>query len=152
MFLGGNMHYIELTQSDLNKEIIDLYQYTFNQAPWFDHWDDITTTKRLTQLFTTMDFYGLALYSNKELIGFILGYDEVYYDKTMFVIKEFCISPDKQRGGYGKKLLKQLEQNVMNKGCQSMMLMTLKADQTLNFYLKNDYQVIDSLVMMSKPL
>lgn len=145
------MNYIELTKKDLNKEIIDLYQYTFNQAPWFDQWDEITTTKRLTQLFGIDDFYGIALY-DQELIGFILGYYEAYYDKTLFVIKEFCISPNVQRGGYGKKILEKLESILQSNGCQSITLMTLNAPQTLNFYLKNDYQIEESLLMMSKQL
>lgn len=143
------MVYIEMNLEDVTK-IIDLYIRTFNREPWNDHWQIESVEKRLMQMAKAPDFYGLMMYQEKELIGFILGNQQQYYDGIKFEIKEFCIDPRYQSGGYGTTLLAEFERRLMVQGVNEVLLLTLHNPQTEGFYEKKGYSLSNSMVLMTK--
>lgn len=145
------MIYIEMNLEDVTK-IIDLYIRTFNREPWNDHWQIESVEKRLMQMAKAPDFYGLMMYQEKELIGFILGNQQQYYDGIKFEIKEFCIDPCYQSGGYGTTLLAEFEERLLAQGIDEIILLTLKVPQTEGFYHKKGYTTSDDMILMNKKI
>ena len=115
------MTYIEMKDEDVFK-ITDLYIRTFNQAPWNDRWETWSVQKRLMQMAKAPDFYGLMLYQENDIVGFILGNAQQYYDGIKFEIKEFCIDPRFQSGGYGTTLLAEFEKRLLAQGIDEIIL------------------------------
>lgn len=71
--------YREINMSNI-EELVPVYIETFNSPPWNDGWTIETATKRLHQIISIEDFYGLSIYKNNELCGVIL-----------FLFISFCI-------------------------------------------------------------
>ncbi|MFQ6861190.1 MAG: GNAT family N-acetyltransferase [Beduini sp.] len=145
------MTYIEMKDEDISK-ITDLYIRTFNQEPWNDHWEAWSVQKRLNQMAKAPDFYGLMMYQDDSLVGFILGNQQQYYDGIKFEIKEFCIDPHHQSGGYGTKLLVELEKRLLVQGIDEIILLTLKDPRTEGFYHKKGYVTSNDMIMMNKKI
>lgn len=145
------MIYIEMNDQDISK-VTDLYIRTFNQEPWNDHWEPWSVQKRLMQMAKAPDFYGLMMYREKDLIGFILGNQQQYYDGVRFEIKEFCIDPDSQSGGYGTMLLAEFEKRLLDQGIHEIILLTLRDPRTKGFYQKKGYAVLEEMILMNKTI
>lgn len=145
------MTYIEMNDEDISK-VTALYIRTFNREPWNDHWEAGSVQKRLLQMAKTPDFYGLMMYQEKELIGFILGNQQQYYDGVWFEIKEFCIDPDSQSRGYGTMLLAEFEKRLLSQGIDEIILLTLRDPRTKEFYQKKGYTVLEEMILMNKTI
>ncbi len=143
------MNYVEMKEEDIHL-ITDLYIRTFNNEPWNEQWEVWSVQKRLSQITKAPDFYGLMLYHNESLVGFILGNQQQYYNGIKFEIKEFCIDLLVQNGGYGTKLLTEFERRLRLQGVDDFLLLTLRNPRTEGFYHKNGYVTSCEMLLMDK--
>ena len=138
------------------KEYLDdmtkIFIEAFNSEPWNEKWTEDIVKKRLLQLMNFDDFYGIVALDNDNIIGFILGNDEYYYNSTQFIIKEFCVDTKIKGMGIGKQIIEEFENRLKRRGVNEIVLMTLRSDDTLGFYNKRGYKNIDDLVMMNKSI
>lgn len=125
-----------------------LFCRAFNAAPWNDQWTSETAQKRLNQFMDTSTSYGLLMEEDGELIAFILGQHEQYYDGPRFCIQEFCCG--RQGGGYGTKLLTALEDRLKQQGVVRICLMTIRGDATEGYYGRRGYITEQDNVWMYK--
>lgn len=93
------MEYNILKVSDIEK-IIPLYLEYYNEIDGAD-WTEKTAYKRIHQVVTTEDSYGLILSDCSEIIGFVMGYFVQYDDGKAYNLIEILISTKYQIKGIG---------------------------------------------------
>lgn len=139
----------EIKREDLN-ELVDIYIEAFNGEPWNDNWTYETASKRLENMLDDSGFYGLKLIKDNEIVAFILGHEEQYYDGIMFNIKEFCVRKSIHGNNVGSKLLEEFEENLKERGVKEIVLMTKRHDKAEGFYSRRGYKTLEHLIFMSK--
>ncbi len=128
-----------------------LYMAVFNSPPWHDQWTFDTARRRLADTLATPNALGLAA-SDHELIGFVIGYGEHWFDGMHFYVSEMCVAPDRQRSGIGTRLLRQLEQALHALPVTRVYLLTMRGGPAEDFYVKNGFYVSPKMVLMSRRL
>ena len=138
--------------TEMKRERLERYVRVFLTAfrgePWNEPWTARTAEKRLSQFMDTGSFFGLELEENGETVAFILGQYEQYYDGLRFLIQEFCCG--KQGGGYGTKLLAELERRLKEQGVVRTCLMTIHGEATEGYYLRRGYTTDPDSIWMYK--
>ena len=141
-----------MTFSDMSRERLDRYVRVFLKAfggePWNEPWTEDTASKRLSQFMDTGSFFGLELEEDGEVVAFILGQHESYYDGPRFYIQEFCCG--KQGGGYGTRLLTELEDRLREQDVVRTYLMTIHGDATEGYYQRRGYVTDPDNIWMYK--
>lgn len=140
-----------IKREDLN-EMVNIYIDAFNNEPWNDQWTNKTARERLNNMINDSGFYGIKIKRGNDICGFILGHEEVFYDRKIFNIKEFCTNRKYQGNGYGKKLILEMEKKIKGKGIEKIMLMTIRDIKAEGFYLRRGYQTYEELVIMGKEI
>jgi len=130
----------------------ELFIHVFHTEPWNEHWTKETAGKKLNDLFNTPGFTGYGMFDRGELIGFLAGYTEQRYDGKQFYLVEFCVKPERQRKGYGSKLLSYLERKLREQNVGHVYLLTMRDSFTEIFYKKKNYRVSGRIVLMAKNL
>jgi len=143
-----------MTIRQMERARLDGYVRVFLRAfggdPWNEPWTTETAGKRLGQFMDTGSFFGLELDEGDELVAFILGQHEQYYDGPRFYIQEFCCG--KQGGGYGSRLLAELEKQLKERGIVRTYLMTIHGDATEGYYQRRGYNTDQDNIWMYKKL
>jgi len=130
------------------EDYVRVFLTAFRGEPWNEPWTKEAAGKRLSQFMDTGSFYGLELEEDGEVIAFVLGQHEAYYDGPRFCIQEFCCS--KQGGGYGTKLLAELESRLKKQGIVRICLMTIHGDATEGYYQRRGYAADPDNIWMYK--
>lgn len=145
------MRYEILRKTHL-EEVVGIYIKAFNAPPWNDKWTVETVTKRLSQILSHEGSYGLVAYIEEKAVSMILGWEEQFYDKVMFEIKEFCTDPTVSGSGIGTKLLQEFECHLKAKGIKQIILLTCKSEATQGYYTKRQYKDCEEMILMEKKL
>ncbi len=136
----------------MGRERMDEYTKVFLKAfggePWNEPWTRETASRRLGRFMDTAGAYGLAMEKDGEIIAFILGQYEQYYDGLRFYIQEFCCA--KQGGGYGTRLLEKLEECLKQEGVVRTYLMTIHGEATEGYYNRRGYVTDPDNIWMYK--
>lgn len=127
---------------------IQVFLSAFGGEPWNEPWTAESAAARLGGYMDTGSAFGLAMEENGELIAFILGQFEPYYDGPRFFIQEFCCA--RRSGGYGTKLLAELEEQLKAQGVVRTYLMTSHTDATEGFYQRRGYTTDPENILMYK--
>ena len=64
-----------------------------------------------------------------------------------FRLEDICLSPKYQRNGFGSQFIKLISDCVSSENCDSILLGTQRGYPAHRFYLKNDFQEIDSVLL-----
>lgn len=118
-------------------EYVLVFVSAFGAAPWNEPWTQATARNRLSRFMDTGSSFGLALEEEGQIIAFILGQYEDYYDGLRFYIQEFCCA--RQGGGLGTRLLAELERELKAQGVVRSYLMTIHGDSTEGYYHRRGY-------------
>ncbi len=131
---------------------LDAYVRVFLEAfaapPWNEPWTAETARQRLAQFLQPAHAFGLELREDGEVIAFLLGRNEAYYDGPRFFIEEFCCA--RRGGGYGSKLLGALETELVRQGVVRAYLMTIRGDDTEGYYNRRGYVTDPENIWMYK--
>lgn len=145
------MLYREMLIEDI-PVVTKMYVETFNSPPWNDFWTEETAGKRLLQMISCKEAYGLLAYQDNILCGMALGCTEQFITDTIFDLKEFCVRNDMRSHGIGSQLLEELERRLKNMGVGSIYLFTSEGKGVDVFYQKRGYDTYSEMVMMGKKL
>lgn len=144
-----NVEIVNMELSDV-AEYARLFVSVFNSEPWNDSWTEETAVLRLENMMRTNTFIGKALYSENELIGFIYGQKEYYFNGIHFQIQEFCVRSDEQKKGYGKALLQALKEELTRiGGVVNIYLITSKGDRTEGYYQRRGFVTSEDMILMT---
>lgn len=133
------------------RDVIPLYIHYYNETENCE-WTEVTAYKRIHQMFSTEDSFGLVVTDNNEVIGFALGYFQQYDDGITYNLTEIVISTEYQRQGIGTNLIKELETQVENMGAFMIALEAVNDDNHDKFYSRLDYHNVNNMILKCKML
>jgi predicted N-acetyltransferase YhbS len=144
------MEYKALSYENIN-EIIPLYidYYNGNEG---GEWTEATVRKRIRQVLSRDDSFGLVLEDNCNLIAFAMGYFEQFDDGTTYNLVEIVVSQEYQNRGIGSKLMLELEKQVKEMGAMLISLQAVNDDSHDRFYGRLGYGNCKNFVIKIKML
>ena len=113
-------------------------------------WTEETAAKRIRQVLTIQDAYGLLLEEAGQPIGFAMGYFKPYDDLTGYTLEEIVIAGDRQGAGLGSRLLGELEARVKARGAACVELQAVADEMHEHYYGKAGYRNAKNFVMKVK--
>lgn len=140
---------IPVTTENINDCVV-VFLKSYNQPPWNYHWTGEKAKQYLSEYLDCKQFVGFVLYDQNQAAGAIMCHSKTWWTNQQLMIDEFFISPEKQRMGYGKKLLESCNQYAINKKIGSIVLMTNKYMPAYNFYDKTSFTTTEQFVFMFK--
>ncbi len=145
---NAGMRLRELTPEDI-PALLPLYLDWYNGHEG-GCWTEETAEKRICQVLTIRDAYGLLLEENGRPIGFAMGYFKPYDDLTGYTLEEIVIAGDRQGMGLGSRLLGELEARVKARGAACVELQAVADEMHEHYYGKAGYQNAKNFVMKVK--
>lgn len=149
------MNIRNIQEADI-KACATLYAEVFSSDPWNEAWSKDLAAERLMHFYLSKGFVGVIA-ENEEgkdeahnVIGFVLGNTEPFYDGTWFYLREMCIKTDLQNKGFGTQLLIRLEATLNDLAVKSIYLMTEKEIPAADFYLKNGFSLSQEMGFYEK--
>ena len=113
-------------------------------------WNENTAGKRIHQVLSMEDSYGLIVENGNSVLGFVMGYFKQYDDIIGYTLEEIIIAYKYQNKGIGSMLLRELEQRVKEKGASCVELQAVNDDMHERYYGKAGYQNAKNFVMKVK--
>ena len=144
------MLYSEFTAHDIEK-VAPLYVEYYNSME-DGEWTEATVTKRLRQMLSREDAYGLLLTDEGRPAGFVLGYFEQYDDGFAYDLIEIVIAKEFQNRGLGTGLMREIERRAKEKGAFLVQLQAVNDERHNRFYGRLGYQNVGNLILKSKTL
>lgn len=132
------------------KECSIMYIETFNREPWNDNWNEITSYKRLKDIYDTPGFLGLVVLDQDQLRAAVFGNIEQWYEGEMYNLREMFVNHEDKGSGIGSYLIVELEKRIKELGINSISLFTIRGDFTEKFYIKNGFITEEDMIMMHK--
>ncbi|MHB8209253.1 GNAT family N-acetyltransferase [Mucilaginibacter sp.] len=132
------------------KDGVPIFLKSYNQPPWNYNWTFEKAEKYLLEYLGCKQFIGFILYDQDQAAGLILAHKKTWWTNQQLMIDEFFITPEKQRMGYGKKLLGFCEQYAAENQIESIVLMTNKYMPSYDFYDNIGYITTEQYVFMFK--
>jgi GNAT superfamily N-acetyltransferase len=140
-----------LTQHDI-ADCARIFLDTYNRAPWNYDWSYEKAVDYLEEYRSSAQFIGFVLYDNDEVAGALLAHSKTWWTNNQLFIDELFVSPNKQKMGVGKLLISHAEEFALDRGLETVTLMTNKFMPAMNFYEKNDYIHAQPFVILFKQL
>lgn len=113
-------------------------------------WNEDTAGKRIHQVLSMEDAFGLVLEVENKILGFVMGYFKQYDDIIGYTLEEIVIAYEYQNKGLGSMLLQQLEQQVKEKGAACVELQAVNDKMHEQYYGKAGYRDAQNFVMKVK--
>ena len=88
----------EIEIKDISSVVPIYISYYNNQED--SCWTKITAEKRIHQVLSMEDSYGLIMEDNGIVIGFVMGYFKQYDDINGYTLEEILIASEYQNKGY----------------------------------------------------
>ena len=142
------MEYKILKVRDIEK-VIPLYIEYYNGKEGGE-WTKETVYKRMHQIVTMEDSYGLILTNNNSVIGFAMGYFSQYDDGKVYNLVEIVIFHEHQRKGIGTLFMKELEKRVKELGAFLIQLEAVNDEMHNKFYGNLGYGDCKNLTLKAK--
>ena len=142
------MEYRAFTLADLPRTV-ELYVNYYNHYE-DGEWTIETTTKRIRQVMTREDAFGLLLEDRGELLGFAMGYFEQYDDCQAYDLIEIVITGECQNQGLGTAFMQELERQVKERGAMLIQLQSVNDEKHDHFYNKLGFKNTKNLVLKTK--
>ena len=111
-----------------------------------------TTTKRIHQVMTREDAFGLLLEDKGRLLGYAMGYFEQYDDCQAYDLIEIVVAGERQNQGLGTAFMRELERRVREKGAMLIQLQSVNDAKHEHFYDKLGFKDAKNLVLKTKML
>lgn len=144
------MEYKNFTEQDINS-IIPLYIHYYNEYENAE-WTKETVYKRLHQMQSREDSFGLILTDNIITVGFAMGYFEQFDDGKTYNLIEIVISDKYQNKGLGTALLTELEKQAKDMGAFTISLQAVNDERHERFYGRLGYGNCKNFVIKVKNL
>ena len=124
----------------------------FGGAPWYEDWTAELAETRLAELLGTPNSVGYVYIEDGEICGLIAGRRLTYLNGEEYMVDEFCVLPEMQRGGIGGKLIEHAEKALAADGVAAIVLNTTKSFPAESFYMKNGFERVHGMIFMRKDI
>ncbi|MGF7039431.1 GNAT family N-acetyltransferase [Mucilaginibacter lappiensis] len=145
------MNIVPVTQENLN-DCVNIFIKAYNQAPWNYQWTAEKASRYLAEYMSSGQFVGFILYDESVPVGAIFGHFKTWWTNDQLMIDEFFIAAEKQRKGYGKRLMEFCSAYAKEQDAELTILMTNKYMPAYKFYNKIGYLTAEQYVFMFKQL
>ncbi len=126
----------KVTKRD-HKKIVEIYKLCFTKKEYKEVWTQKMTLKKINLLLRYCDIFVVIV--NNKIIGFVAINPTKWYIGRFADIEEIGIHPEYQNNGYGKKLLKFIE-NYYKKRNYSYLIFTVnKTSKAYKKYKRMKY-------------
>jgi aminoglycoside 6'-N-acetyltransferase I len=118
----------------------EIYVSAFTQPPL--NYTFLTLEKARRYLRDTAKipgFRGFVFEEGGEVVAFVFGRVDDYFQGTVYTVEEFAVAPGRQRGGIGSQAMQLLEGYLQGEGVHAISLQTGRDMPAFEFYLKNGY-------------
>ena len=133
-------------------DCIAVFIKAYNHAPWNFQWTTDTAQQYLVEYMSSSTFLGFILYDEQSPVGAVLAHTKTWWTNKQMMIDEFFITSERQRKGYGKKLMDFCNILAREQHAELLVLMTNKYMPAYAFYEKLSYTTIEPYVFMFKQL
>jgi aminoglycoside 6'-N-acetyltransferase I len=133
-------------------ECVELFIQVFNASPWNDKWTFEKANTLLTSFVSTPGFIG---YIGKDEIGIkavCLGHRKEWWNSSEYYIEEMYVDKNEQNKGYGSRMFEYIYKDIIDRGIKAITLITDRDTFANDFYDKNGFYSIDSMVFKKKIL
>ena len=113
-------------------------------------WTEEAASRRIRQVLTTQDAYGLLLEEDGCPVGFAMGYFKHYDDLVGYTLEEIVIAGDRQGRGLGTRLLGELEKRARERGASCVELQAVADEMHEHWYGKAGYRNAKNFVLKVK--
>ncbi|MDN3584969.1 GNAT family N-acetyltransferase [Mucilaginibacter flavus] len=141
----------KLEREDIDK-CVDLCIASSNRPPWNHQWGYDRALKYLKEFADQPRFVGFAIYEQGAITGILLAHTKTWWENDLLYIDEFFIVPEKQRIGYGKRLLNHAEAYAREQGCGIVSLVTTRYMLTNEFRNDLNYHHAEHYMFLFKPV
>ncbi len=124
-----------------------LYQCSYKNEPWNEQYSIVEITDYLSRFIKTETKRAYMLVLDGEIIGIALGLIVPSIGSDYFRLEDISLSPKYQGNGLGSQFIKLISDRVLSENCDSILLGTQRGYPAHHFYLKNDFQEIDSVLL-----
>lgn len=142
------MNYREIILEDIEK-LLTLYIDYYNNCE-DGCWTYETAYKRIHQVLSMEDAYGLLLEEGERIIGFSMGYFQQYDDIRSYVLEEILIAREYQGKGLGTAFFAELEKRVKALGAACVELKAVKDEMHELYYTKVGFHPVKNFVLKVK--
>lgn len=138
----------EMSLKDI-EAVLPLYISYYNEQE-DGCWTSETARKRIHQVLSMEDAYGLIAEEGESILGFVMGYFKQYDDIVGYTLEEIVIGYEHQNQGFGSALLHELERRVKERGAACVELQAVNDEQHERYYGKAGYHNAKNFVMKVK--
>lgn len=132
-------------------QCVDLFIYTFSKEPWNDVYNSREQVVNFfNNHFNNNYFLGYVAMLDDKIVALSVGMKKPWIEGMEYYIDQFCVSYEMQGKGIGSWFMKEIEKNIKNQGMNGMILNTEKGYPAQKFYEKNDFKIIDDLIVFGK--
>ena len=149
MIEKATLSFADLEDDDL-LPCAELFVESFKQPPWNETWDVEDAFDRLSDFLHCPKCVAFKVGYQNDIVGFLLGNEEVWCEDNYFYLKEVCVAHSFQRQGVGRALLQHLEDTLREKNISRLYLMTQSNSIPERFYTSLGYAVNHDFVVMRK--
>ncbi|MEM6255114.1 MAG: GNAT family N-acetyltransferase [Cyanobacteria bacterium P01_D01_bin.156] len=132
------------------RECANLFVSVFSNSPWNETWKHEVALRRLKDCYNFPESYGIVAISEEKVLGFAIGYIEVWHEGQHFYLREMCVQSTHQRSGIGTKIMDVLYQDLTSKGISMIYLLTMRDSPAAAFYEKCGFSNQPKITMMLK--
>jgi len=142
---------VPITTENIDK-CVSVYLKAYNCPPWNYNWTFEKAREYLLEYLGCKQFVGFALYDEDKVAGAVFAHTKTWWTSPQLMIDEFFVSREKQRMGYGKKLLAHCDEYASGQQIGTVVLMTNKYMPSYRFYDKEGYTAAEQYVFMFKQI
>lgn len=135
--------------SDLQK-CTHLLEKSYSKPPYNEKFTGNNAYDYLKRKLDYCVEHSFVIEEDKNIIGFIVVNLSYWAFGKQALIEEIVIDDNKQRKGYGKKLMDYAENYLKNIGAKSLMLWGRKDAGAYHFHIKNGFIEDENMVVMFK--
>ena len=125
----------------------NIYQNAYKNDPWNEEYSIVEIKDYLSRFMNSETKRAYMLMMDEEIIGIALGLIVPCIDSDYFRLEDICLFPQYQRNGFGSQFIKRIFDCVANENCDSILLGTQRGYPAHEFYLKNGFKEIDSVLL-----
>lgn len=144
------LQYHPLTAADI-PALVPLYIDYYNGVEGGE-WTPETTDRRIRQVVTRMDSFGLVAEQNGDPVGFAMGYYEQYDDGFAYDLVEIVVRVDLQSQGLGTALMQELQRQTKAQGALLIQLQAVNDERHHRFYGRLGFGDASNLTLKTKML
>ena len=124
-----------------------IYQNSYKKEPWNEEYEISEIEKYISSYLDSDTKVCFALVDGDEIKGVALGLIVPSISAQYLRLEDICIDFTEQRKGYGSIFMELISNEVAKLGCDSVILGTQRDFPSHQFYLKNGFRKVESVLM-----